>query len=492
MFRWATVVVVACVLTSPAAGQWSALRHLGKLGKEGDSVARLSDDVAAAVETVSRIADDSPLSKAARDAAGITLEDGVEAFAHSLGSSDSSWRGGQYVALNDGGELTSFRLGEGSSDAVYIESDALQRGLTRDPQTMLALADDGRLRLAIPRAPPRLRILREGGETRFAMEVGPNLYTEIRALEDAVRVRGSFKNRLECEFSESQIRVIAMFDRVNDQGSVQQVRMALPRGVGFSTPPRDPDAIEAMLRAVDEDSIVMVGHIEDGMIVAEDAAGMRINAFPLERAQRIAAERDRHLLVLGCGAGRMRGVSGPLENIDAAETARRLSIALRADNTGEFLGALASSRAPLLLHTVVGAKGRLVTSARTMPLSATAGAAGAGGAALVTAVFIDSRESDLRAFPPLWHGVALIPAFLIGTAGTLGRRMVKHPLLLGWGVAVACSIAAGNAVTAGHGGVLFVTIALMALPIWIAARITAAAIALNRRKTGNRRSPAHA
>ncbi len=492
----AVLLAVGCLSTANA--QWSALRHLNKLGKFGDeaaSAARLSDDAAQALESVLRHAEDAPLTKVARESLGLTLEESVEAFIHSLDQADSSWKGGRYVALDDAGEVSVFRIGEGSSEAVYIEADAASHMIERNPITMDGLAREGKLRLAIPGEPARLRLQRSGEQTEYAVEVARDLFTPTPTLLDAVQARRSFNTRLKCEFAPRDTRVVAMFDPVGDAGTVGMIESATVNGAKFSKSPPDRAAIEAMLRDIDEDSIVIVGHIEDDLIVAENAAGERVFSFPLDRAREIVAERDRHLLVLGCGAGRAKGVSGPLANIDSAETARRLAAALRSESVGEFLEALASRDAPLMLHTVIGADGRLATSAVSMPVvRATAATAAAGGAATVmtTAVFIDSRERSFREYPAFWNSLGLLPAFVIGTAGTLGRRVVKRPLLLGWVLACALGVALGFVEGGAQGIALIMLIGVMAVPFWLIARGVQTLVWAARRTTGFIRRKSHA
>lgn len=302
------------------------------------------------------------------------------------------------VLLDDAGRLVAPPPEAG---APVVDAGVLLRALDTEPEALDALARARTLRVVLDgrRVPVMIRNI--GDRTHALYTVRPNVHGSVD-WRDPVGEWTRVNEAMSRPFRGSDTRILAMFDPAQDGAVFEWLDGVADSGARVSAAPGTGAGIERMLRRIDEDTIVIFGHVENGSIQVKASNEQTLCEISIERAREIVAARDRTLVVYGCGAGNS-GVTGPLNEMRAHEAAERLTRALKAADCGEFFSALASPDAPLLVHDVETIHRRTRASVEWHTL-APAGADGGGGGGAPSVgvlggrpgVFVDVRDEMLR------------------------------------------------------------------------------------------------
>ena len=110
-----------------------------------------------------------------------------------------------------------------------------------------------------------------------------------------------------------------------------------------------------------KDKIVfIVGHIEDKAFVVQRADGSIVAKFPISILDQEAKKYNVTLILLGCEATSVSKASGFVKPVRDVVVAQRIEKALKADNCGQMLSALATPETPMIVRSAVADQVRLI------------------------------------------------------------------------------------------------------------------------------------
>ena len=173
------------------------------------------------------------------------------------------------------------------------------------------------------------------GQTAMFRELVPGLYVPLNKSlgDDVVQL-------LKSPFRSERLRLISTFDKLDDANSIKRVTDVVGDRFSDWTQIFRSDG-SVSLKPFSGETIIMMGHIEDGAFVVKGVDGS-LRSIPIDLLEKAARNADVTLLSAGCNSEIAGASNGFIDYITDAGFASSLTSALDARTYAEFFGRLGS------------------------------------------------------------------------------------------------------------------------------------------------------
>jgi hypothetical protein len=181
--------------------------------------------------------------------------------------------------------------------------------------------------------PLRLERLADGSPARFR-EIVPGLYVRLEG-----ELSSDVISLLQAPLRTDRLRVVSIFHATDDADAIKRVAEVAGDRLSDVNKILRPDG-SVSFRAFSKQTVVIVGHVEDGAFVAKAADGSIASKVSISALEKAARDADVSLLSAGCSSEVAGSSNGFIEGITDSGFAASLRAALSTDTYGKFLGAM--------------------------------------------------------------------------------------------------------------------------------------------------------
>lgn len=200
--------------------------------------------------------------------------------------------------------------------------------------------------------------LRRLDDHQLLAEVTPSML--VRVSDEVI---GDLASLLDMTFDGRDLRVVSLFDAQADMESIARLRTAASQSHTY----QNVESAQAALDAVGTKRgqiVTLVGHVEEKSFVVLNARGAETFRIGISELNEIAKKKNVSLILLGCETGRIPGMTGLITQVNSIEVAEQLHRALSSHCYGDFLSALGTAEAPLVVSTNVIDQARVLVAQR--------------------------------------------------------------------------------------------------------------------------------
>lgn len=154
------------------------------------------------------------------------------------------------------------------------------------------------------------------------------------------------------------LRVISLFDP--DDLDITNLFSKTAKNINISLSKILNNSMAFTLSHLKDKIVLIVGHIEDKAFVVQRADGSVVAKFPISTLEQEAKKYNVILILLGCEATSVSKASGFVKPVRDVVVAQRIEKALKAENYGQMLSALATPETPIMVRSAVADQVRLI------------------------------------------------------------------------------------------------------------------------------------
>jgi hypothetical protein len=192
------------------------------------------------------------------------------------------------------------------------------------------------------------------------IDIMENVSVTLPDLDLLPRIQTYFGSK----FFKRDVQIISFFDEIADRRTVSALR---PASFGIISPGNLSNRV-ALLAAVAKARgkfLIVVGHIEGDAIVMRNARGSVTDKVELTELTEAAIHHQVALIVLGCEAGQIGGVTGLVDKTSSITVATQIRKALAASDNGSFFNSLGQAGNCLIVYDTVVRPTGMIVMART-------------------------------------------------------------------------------------------------------------------------------